>query len=83
MDEDTDEQMEAATAAEEDTDFPHAYFFVRYLCQRENCGGTLAPLPPADDGMVSNILECNVCGQLRKEEDQCEDDLEDGNMLDK
>lgn len=46
-------------------DFPHAYFFSMYMCGRENCGGTLAPLPPSGDGKPSSIMECNVCGQLK------------------
>lgn len=89
---DIDQGMEDTVEEEEEDndndDFPHAYFFVRYLCQRDNCGGTLAPLPPSDDnGMPagSNTLECNVCGHLSKEEDRCGDDRhpEDENMLDK
>ncbi|EHA8588131.1 histone-lysine N-methyltransferase ASHR2 [Cocos nucifera] len=61
-----------------DGDFPHAYFFVRYLCNRENCGGTLAPLPPSPHGTLSNVMECNVCGQLREEGNIDEDVAEDG-----
>ncbi|OAY76698.1 Histone-lysine N-methyltransferase ASHR2 [Ananas comosus] len=69
------EEMEAEEEGEDedgdwDGDFPHAYFFVRFLCDRENCGGTLAPLPPSADGTLSNVLECNVCGRLRKEEEE-------------
>lgn len=48
-------------------DFPHAYFFVKFVCERESCGGTLAPLPPSD-GNPPDIMECNVCGNLKKEE---------------
>ncbi|XP_057772983.1 histone-lysine N-methyltransferase ASHR2 [Salvia miltiorrhiza] len=44
--------------------FPHAYFFVRYMCSRDNCGGTLAPLPHQ-----STVMECNVCGSFSKCED--------------
>uniref|UniRef100_A0A2P2R2T9 SET domain-containing protein n=1 Tax=Rhizophora mucronata TaxID=61149 RepID=A0A2P2R2T9_RHIMU len=47
--------------------FPHAYFFLRYMCNRENCCGTLAPLPPSDRN-PSNLLECNVCGNIKKDE---------------
>ncbi|XP_008776080.2 histone-lysine N-methyltransferase ASHR2 [Phoenix dactylifera] len=61
-----------------DGDFPHAYFFVRYLCDRENCGGTLAPQPPSPHGTLSNVMECNVCGQLRMEDNINEDVAEDG-----
>ncbi|XVF62469.1 hypothetical protein PTKIN_Ptkin09bG0010500 [Pterospermum kingtungense] len=73
MDEDSDEQMVASEsehgAEAGDTDFPHAYFFLRYMCNRENCWGTLAPLPPSDDA-PSKVLECNVCGNL-KNDDVC------------
>uniref|UniRef100_A0A7N0TRU6 SET domain-containing protein n=1 Tax=Kalanchoe fedtschenkoi TaxID=63787 RepID=A0A7N0TRU6_KALFE len=41
-------------------DFPHACFFVRYMCEKEICGGMLAPLPPSGDGHSSNGMECNV-----------------------
>ncbi|XP_077250130.1 ASH1-related protein 2 [Tasmannia lanceolata] len=83
MEEDGDEGMEEGeeeNGGERDGDFPHAYFFVRYLCDGENCGGTLAPLPPSE-GVVSNVMECNVCGKLR-EENVDGDDGEDGIMLD-
>lgn len=48
-------------------DFPHAYFFLRYMCNRNNCWGTLAPLPPTPtpdhhSPTPSTVLECNVCG---------------------
>uniref|UniRef100_A0A7N0TDK5 SET domain-containing protein n=1 Tax=Kalanchoe fedtschenkoi TaxID=63787 RepID=A0A7N0TDK5_KALFE len=49
-------------------DFPHAYFFVRYMCDKEICGGTLAPLPPSGDGHSSNVMECNVCGNLKPDD---------------
>ncbi|KAL2892525.1 Histone-lysine N-methyltransferase ASHR2 [Bienertia sinuspersici] len=52
---------------EGDDDFPHAYFFVSFVCDKENCGGTLAPLQPSNN-KTSNIMECNVCGSLNKEE---------------
>ncbi|XP_015881438.3 histone-lysine N-methyltransferase ASHR2 [Ziziphus jujuba] len=73
MDEDTDQQMEAASESgnedggQADSDFPHAYFFLRYMCSRNNCGGTLAPLPPTGDSS-SNIMECNVCGNLKNDD---------------
>lgn len=79
MDEDADEQMsgsEVGIAEEKETDFPHAYFFVRYMCNRKNCGGTLAPLPPSSDDAPSDIMECNVCGQLRREDEEAEADGE-------
>ncbi|MBA0616502.1 hypothetical protein Godav_016545 [Gossypium davidsonii] len=69
MEEDNDEQMVASEGDEVgEADFPHAYFFVRYMCNRENCWGTLAPLPPSND-VQSKVLECNVCGNHKSEED--------------
>ncbi|RZC65926.1 hypothetical protein C5167_009617 [Papaver somniferum] len=65
-------------ANEADNDFPHAYFFVKYVCDRDNCG------EPSQDGSPSDVLECNVCGRLRKEEDDMDGDNEndeDGEML--
>lgn len=50
---------------EEDVLLPHGDFFERFVCQRENCGGTLAPLPPSD-GTPSDVVECNFCGSLKK-----------------
>ncbi|KAI3911287.1 hypothetical protein MKX01_004514 [Papaver californicum] len=50
----------------------------------DNCGGTVASLPPSQDGSPSDILECNVCGRLRKEEDDMDgynENDEDGDML--
>ncbi|KAH1089187.1 hypothetical protein J1N35_016444 [Gossypium stocksii] len=71
MEEDNDEQMVASEGDEVgEADFPHAYFFVRYMCNREKCWGTLAPLPPSND-VQSKVLECNVCGDLKSEEDMC------------
>lgn len=72
-----DEGMEEMEAGE-DGDFPHAYFFVRYMCQRESCGGTLAPLPPSPQGVVSDVMECNVCGHLSRGDDPDSD----GGMVD-
>ncbi|KAL6659032.1 hypothetical protein ACP70R_003072 [Stipagrostis hirtigluma subsp. patula] len=57
-----------------DDDFPHAYFFVRYLCDSEGCWGMLAPLPPLPNGELSHVFECNLCGKLRKEEDTMPDE---------
>lgn len=64
-----------------DNDFPHAYFFLRYMCNRDNCWGTLAPLPPSDsDASHSNLMECNVCGNLNKA-DEDEDFKSDQDRL--
>ncbi|KAA8529950.1 hypothetical protein F0562_034446 [Nyssa sinensis] len=87
MDEDWDENMankdiEDACGVTEDNDFPHAYFFLRYMCNRKNCWGTLAPLPPSDSN-PSCIMECNVCGSLKNEEEEeaIEGSLEAGVVL--
>lgn len=66
MDEDENEEMvdeEEGDAAIEDNDFPHAYFFLNYMCNKENCWGTLAPLPPSGS-TPSMLMECNVCGSF-------------------
>lgn len=86
MDEDDgDEWMEAGEEEdannmvgernENGNDFPHAYFFFRYMCTRQNCWGTLAPLPtpPSSNGITSPssstvVMECNVCGSLKNDE---------------
>lgn len=47
----------------EGNDFPHAYFFARYMCDRVNCYGTLAPLAIPK----STFLECNVCGYTKED----------------
>ncbi|KAJ8485206.1 hypothetical protein OPV22_017691 [Ensete ventricosum] len=80
-----DEAMDNMEEADDgDGKFPHAYFFVRYVCDRENCGGTLAPLPPSPEGMLSNLMECNVCGWLKTEDNTDQDGGEgsSGLMLD-
>lgn len=65
--EEEDEQMLDGAPSEEDKDddFPHAYFFMTYMCDTNNCGGTLAPLPPSPSTSTSNVMECNVCGNLK------------------
>ncbi|KAG5566151.1 hypothetical protein RHGRI_001925 [Rhododendron griersonianum] len=74
MEEDKDELMvdedDGVKEGEgEESDFPHAYFFLRYMCNRENCWGTLAPLPPSN-GTPSSVMECNVCGNLKKNDEE-------------
>jgi SET domain len=59
------EVEEEENGEEDDEDFPHQYFFLRYVCK---CGGTLAPLPPSHEGMSSDLVECNLCGTVRKDE---------------
>ncbi|KAI9071672.1 hypothetical protein K1719_046364 [Acacia pycnantha] len=49
------------------SDFPHEWFLKKYVCEKKNCSGTLAPLPPKDDDEPSNVLECNFCGNLKVE----------------
>ncbi|NP_001299818.2 Histone-lysine N-methyltransferase ASHR2 [Zea mays] len=68
-----EEEGDGATNGGDD-DFPHAYFFVRYLCDNEGCWGMLAPLPPSPNGDLSHVFECNLCGKLRKEEDVIPDE---------
>lgn len=68
-DEEEEEQCENMEPPETDNnDFPHAYFFLKYMCDRTNCWGTLAPLPPQGD-TLSNVMECNVCGKLKRDDD--------------
>lgn len=62
------EEDNGGVGGEDDGDFPHAYFFIRYVCDRENCGGTLAPLPPAPGGTTSSVMECNVCGRCKTDD---------------
>lgn len=52
-------------------DFPHAWFLSKYVCDRMNCSGTMAPLPPKDDDdneTPSNVQECNFCGNLKTDD---------------
>jgi len=46
------------------SDLPHVIFLSKFVCDKENCAGTMAPLPPKD-GEKSNVLECNFCGNLK------------------
>uniref|UniRef100_A0A1J3CWG0 Histone-lysine N-methyltransferase ASHR2 n=1 Tax=Noccaea caerulescens TaxID=107243 RepID=A0A1J3CWG0_NOCCA len=67
------EQVEVEEACgngvdDDDASFPHAYFFVRYMCDKENCFGTLAPIPPKTHDGASKVVECNVCGSLKEDE---------------
>uniref|UniRef100_A0ACD6AGG7 Uncharacterized protein n=1 Tax=Avena sativa TaxID=4498 RepID=A0ACD6AGG7_AVESA len=77
-----DEGMEQEEGSDDDgdDDFPHAFFFVRYMCDREDCYGMLAPLPPLANGDLSHVFECNACGQFKKEEDVDEPDAGDSSM---
>ena len=73
---------EETTEAENERDFRHSFFFVKYLCPQNDCGGTMAALPgkwsirlekmgmtKPSDYVPSGIMECNSCGRLRTEEE--------------
>ncbi|KAI3728474.1 hypothetical protein L6452_17111 [Arctium lappa] len=66
MDEDHDEEMEDedGDVMKGEDDFPHAYFFLTYMCDRKNCWGTLAPVAPSV-ATTSGVMECNVCGNCK------------------
>ncbi|PIA40715.1 hypothetical protein AQUCO_02400050v1 [Aquilegia coerulea] len=85
MEENEDEQMAGSSEDEDleqgEVDFPHAYFFLKYVCSRDNCMGTLAPLPPSE-GQISDVMECNVCGKLSTGEEIDENGNGDGVMVD-
>ncbi|KAL2623568.1 hypothetical protein R1flu_003773 [Riccia fluitans] len=76
--------------AEEDDDFHHAMFFVKYLCPVDDCGGTMAPIPQEldlkqeksgdDDGDLFLTMECNMCGHIRTG-DEFRKDLEENSIL--
>ncbi|WOH15817.1 hypothetical protein DCAR_0935363 [Daucus carota subsp. sativus] len=76
-----DEQMVEDGMAEEESDdqnndFPHAYFFVKYMCNRNSCWGTLAPLPPQPlSDSSSDLMECSVCGNLTKDSSEFNDGI--------
>ncbi|XP_020217895.1 histone-lysine N-methyltransferase ASHR2 [Cajanus cajan] len=44
----------------ENNDLPHVRFLRKHVCEKENCAGTMAPLPPP-----SHVLECNFCGNFK------------------
>jgi hypothetical protein len=56
---------------DDEDDFGHAMFFVKYLCPVEECGGTMAPFPPAelDAQGREGSMECNFCGHVRSDEE--------------
>lgn len=67
---------------DEDDDFVHAMFFVKYLCPVEECGGTMAPLQPGEldkEGLKCS-MECNYCGNLRSQEEFLRD-LEEHKLI--
>ncbi|KFK40321.1 hypothetical protein AALP_AA3G359600 [Arabis alpina] len=75
LEEDEEEEMEeeekeegCGKGVDDEASFPHAYFFVRYMCEKENCFGTLAPLPPKSNDDVSRVIECNVYGSFKEDE---------------
>uniref|UniRef100_A0A0E0LSB0 SET domain-containing protein n=1 Tax=Oryza punctata TaxID=4537 RepID=A0A0E0LSB0_ORYPU len=76
------EQEEGDGGSDSEDDFPHAYFFVRYLCNHGDCYGMLAPLPPLPNGEPSHVFECNVCGNLKNEDEIDAPDGGDSSMVD-
>uniref|UniRef100_I1QGI1 SET domain-containing protein n=1 Tax=Oryza glaberrima TaxID=4538 RepID=I1QGI1_ORYGL len=76
------EQEEGDGGSDSDDDFPHSYFFVRYLCNHGECYGMLAPLPPLPNGEPSHVFECNVCGNLKNEDEINAPDGGDSSMAD-
>lgn len=50
-----------ANADVADAGYIHVFLF-KYVCPREGCGGTLAPLPGQSD-----VMQCNVCDKRRTE----------------
>ncbi|KAB1201706.1 Histone-lysine N-methyltransferase ASHR2 [Morella rubra] len=64
IDKDLNDQIMESSQGKRDEDFHHTYFFLRYMCDRENYGGILAPFNP--DATLSEVMECNVCGNLKK-----------------
>ena len=62
---------DAVSVDDDKDDFGHAIFFVKYLCPVEECGGTMAPLPPGqlDAQGLEGSMECNFCGHVRSDEE--------------
>jgi SET and MYND domain-containing protein len=43
-------------------------FLLKYLCPKEGCGGTLAPVQGSSSSSSGGeVCECSVCGALRTE----------------
>ncbi|XP_074321516.1 histone-lysine N-methyltransferase ASHR2-like [Silene latifolia] len=55
-------KVEANSSQDESNCFD---FGMKFVCDKENCGGTLAPLPTSADGCSSDYMECNYCGSLK------------------
>ncbi|KAG0568079.1 hypothetical protein KC19_7G184800 [Ceratodon purpureus] len=74
---------DAGSVDDDEDDFGHAIFFVKYLCPVEECGGTMAPLPPGelDAQGLEGSMECNYCGHVRSDE-EFHRDLEEHGMVD-
>ncbi|KAJ7559033.1 hypothetical protein O6H91_04G066500 [Diphasiastrum complanatum] len=73
-----DEEMDDDDSENAADDFPHAMFFVKHLCPVEDCGGTMAPIPPEQlveelGSGCSRSMECNMCGYLRTNEEFLQD----------
>ena len=69
MEEEEEEEEEEEGDGDGEESFPHAYFFASFMCGREECGGTLAPLPPSAEGEITGVMECNACGCLQSADD--------------
>lgn len=72
-DEESEDGRPSGSQTEDGGDFEHAFFFVKYLCAHEECGGTMAPLegrwtggqPGVGEFEQAEAMECNVCGLIR------------------
>ena len=74
---------DAGSVDDDENDFGHAIFFVKYICPVEECGGTMAPLPPGqlDAQRQEGSMECNFCGHVRSGE-EFHRDLEEHGVAD-
>lgn len=67
---------DGAAVATQDSQHPGAdpayinLFLLKYVCPREGCYGTLAPLPGQTAGQPGGpLFECNMCSGTRSEAD--------------
>ena len=44
-------------------------FLLKFVCPREGCEGTMAPLPPGWGPQPEGSAECSACGARRTEAD--------------
>jgi hypothetical protein len=72
-DDESEDGRPSGSQMDDGGDFEHAFFFVKYLCPHEECGGTMAPLegrwtggqPGVGEYEQAEAMECNVCGLIR------------------